>query len=227
MPKKNYRFWNLLFNPKGRLSPKGLFGAIYTAIIPFLIFALISVSPIFLLKEGYTIVYILILSLIIYTPVAISGLMLGIKRCHDLGLSGWSLLFAPFSIIGMLILPSILAYSASEKEKNKYGKKTEVTFQYKWLDRFSAWSMETMNGRMTWVALGLLLNVLLLIFEESETKSIDFVVYMTMIISSYVFALRLPKVEKRIKPIMNALNYIGGTILVLLLLFFVFVMPKA
>ena len=85
------------FRTEGRVGRLGYF----LSYIPY--FGLTAINP---YKEAQAIIAVLFISVVLFV---------GIKRCHDLGHSGWWQLI-PFYFIWMLIAPG-------EKVDNQYGPK--------------------------------------------------------------------------------------------------------
>ncbi len=210
---KNYLFKNTFFSSKGQLSPKGFLGngIVLSALI--ILISIISVSFLPFIKESKPLLLLNIAVLGASFLVFIySAIVIGVKRCHSLGVSGWSLILSPFSIIGTVIFPVILTYSLGENKKNKYGAVDKKQFKRNWFEKTMNWLLETLNGRLVLVFLGVLFSILGFLLEEA-TLNIEYFFYFISFVFAVLFALRLKSVESRIKKIIIVMNYIGAVVL--------------
>ena len=94
----NIDFVSLLFSYQGRINRAKYWIAIVVYIAAMLIAGLVSFALGMML--------FLIIAVVIYIPVVISGIMVGIKRLHDRDKSGWWLLV-------FYLLPAVLTWAGT------------------------------------------------------------------------------------------------------------------
>ena len=211
---KYYSTKELLFSAKGQLSPKGFFGGFIFSFLIFLSFSFLFVFSTLFGKPPSLVFYplagIFVISLLLFMVSIINFV---IKRYHSLGVSGWSLLLAPFSIIGLFIIYPILTYSIGENKKNEYGKIDKKEFKIRWFEKTINWLIETLNGRMLLTIIGFLIYIIdLAIFEKQFFYENLFYFISALVGISFIFRFKL--IEKNVKKIITLMNYIGAVVLV-------------
>lgn len=196
---------NIFFSSKGRLSAKNYF--VYSTFLTAILTGIITVSstedPMSFLGAPFILVFL------------ISAILVSIKRMHDLGLSGWHLLFSAFSGIGIFIVHNMLTFSSGEKSKNEFGNKDTNSFKRKWFEKAASWLIETLNGRILIVVLSTLVAIELdrLYPTQSMFPKFETILGLTDVVFMTIIAFRLETIEKNKKKIIQACSVLGGFVL--------------
>ncbi len=206
---KKYLFKNTFFSSKGQLSPKGFLGNGIVLSALMVLISIVSVSLLPFIQESKPLLPILGASFLVFIY---SAIVIGVKRCHSLGVSGWSLILSPFSIIGAVVFPVILTYSLGENKKNKYGAVDKKQFKRNWFEKTMNWLLETLKGRLVLVFIGVLFSVFGFVLEEA-ILNIEYFFYFISFVFAVLFALRLKSVEKNVRKMIVWMNYIGAVVL--------------
>ncbi|MHA1540493.1 MAG: DUF805 domain-containing protein [Alphaproteobacteria bacterium] len=213
---KYYSIKELLFSAKGQLSSK-------TMLLLTLIFCFLS-QTLEIIPTGLILGHILVIILGFFSIIFL------IKRLHSFGISGWSLLLFPFSLIGVFIVPSILIYSRGKEKSNDFGKVDKKKFKNNFLEKTSAF-LETTKGRFGLIGFFAIFYVVSLYQMETEIgvsgavvdifEVVLFLILLIHLIHCF-FALRLKRVEKHTEDIIQFFNYLGIVVLSSCLLYVVF-----
>lgn len=109
---------NMFFSKQGRLNRKPYILLNILLLIIYLIGWYIMLASVGSRNDN---VFLTLIGFVIVIPTLFSGIMLSIKRCHDLGKPGSFLLFIYVPIVGCIYIPIVLLFKKGTDGINRFG----------------------------------------------------------------------------------------------------------